>query len=182
MSKALIIILSFATGISLLSCGSSKRYDFALNDAGYIIKRVENSPGSIDPSISYFYVTDFNSLSDPDNYINLIFECDLQIAACCRDLKQNERGKDFNVDIYFNKNSEKCLSPEILTKQKSISFEKDKKIELNIFKVKSDYCKCSGSYTSLSDSYKDINFILPYNLNFLKFDKNEIKEIKKQLK
>ena len=181
MPKILFSLLLMAIGVFIQGCGTSKNSHFGLNNSSYIIEKVERNTGSIDPSVSYFYVEDFNSLANSDNYINLIFDCDLQIASCCRDLDKNEQGKDLKVDISFSNNPEKCLSPDILTKQKSISIKNDKKTQLNIFKVKSDHCKCSGGYTSLSKHYKDSVFVLPYNLDFLEFGKDEIKEVKQKL-
>lgn len=179
--KYLFLIFSI---LILLKCGSAEiNYD-NFNDSTYIVEKTASNFNSIDPTVSHFYVKGLESLSNTDSYMPIIFNCDLQIAACCRDLELNEKDKDLKVDLHFSKSiGSNCTGAGIFDDNKSINFdyviENEGKVKLKLFKAKVDYCKCHGDYTSLSKKYKDSIFIFPYKLEFQKVSKKEMSSLRR---
>ena len=179
------IILKVFIIITLTSCGVHKQDNSVETQNDYIIQEITRTKNSIDPEISYYYISNIDSITNQNAQINLVFDCDLQIAACCRDTELNQKGKDLKVDTYFYLKDDKCVNPDIFKKGNPININLSNgnfESELKIFKVEIETCKCHGKYTNRSKKYRDSIYIYPYKLKFLKISKEEEKIIKRNFK
>lgn len=179
------VIHMIFTIITITSCVAQKQDNSVETQNDYIIQEITRTKNSIDPQISYYYTSNIDSITNHNALINLIFDCDLQIAACCRDIELNRKGKDLKVDTYFYSKDDKCISPDIFNQGNPIDINLSKddfEFELKIFKVEIETCKCHGKYTNRSKKYRDSIYIYPYELKFLKINKEEEKRIKRKFK
>ena len=179
------IIVKIFTIITITSCGVRKQDNLVETQNDYIIQKISRTKNSIDSEISYYFVSNIDSITNQNSQINLVFDCDLQIAACCRDMELNQKGKDLKVDTYFYLKDDKCTNPDIFNQGNPININLSKgnfESELNIFKVDMETCKCRGKYTNRSKKYKDSIYIYPYELNFLEIGNEEEKRIKRNFR